>query len=91
MKSNYYMKHNRKWGYEERPTSLYVMDTTAGFKVGIASDVVKRQGEIQSHCPLPVSVVYEEEYPTKALAGSAEREMHKVLAHRNIHSEWFAH
>ena len=87
----YYNKHNRQFGFETRPTSLYVMDTTAGFKVGIAKDVNTRLKIIQATCPLPITVVYQEEFPSQADALKEEMEMHKVLDHRRMHGEWFEH
>ena len=87
----YHMKHKRPFSYEDQVASLYVMDTTAGFKIGISSNVDYRLKVIQSMCPLPITVVYEEWYSSKSDARQAEIEMHKVLAHRRIHGEWFKH
>ena len=91
MTSKYYKQHNVPQQYETKPTSLYVMDTTAGFKVGISKDVDGRRKSVQAMCPLPITVVHQEEFLSQADALKEEMEMHKVLDHRRMHGEWFAH
>ena len=71
--------------------SVYVMSTTGGhYKVGIAKNPYQRQRELQTGCPLPITIEGVTAISDHGVdAARMEAKMHELLADFRGSGEWF--
>lgn len=68
---------------------MYVLEMGGWYKVGKADDVEARAGQIQTACPLPVSVVFVKPCKNQTVALSVESRVHAFLKPWRGMGEWF--
>ena len=83
-------RHMSKRKSKFRPMFLYFISNGAAVKIGISKDVKQRLAELQTSCPMDLTIVkvfHVANYPY--LAKASESKTHKHFKQFKIRGEWF--
>lgn len=74
----------------EVPASVYIMSAGGRIKIGLASDVAKRQKQMQNGSPARVELLAHRQFGTRLSAKDVEGRLHRKFSRRRLWGEWFS-